>query len=762
MSYQVAVRALCEFTAKQGDLDLRFTPSPTASEGIAGHAIVQSRRGQGYQSEIALNGDYGALQVRGRADGYDPVRNQLEEIKTFRGDLDRQPENHRQLHWAQARIYAHLLCQAHSLSGVWVALVYFDVIRQRETVLREWHDAADLAAFFEDHCQRFLAWAEQEMAHRQARDRSLRELAFPHDRFREGQRTLAESVYKSACVGCCLMVEAPTGIGKTLGTLFPQLKAMPGQGLDKLFYLAAKTPGRQLALEAIRTLGAGTSELRVVELTAREKACEHPDKACHGQSCPLAEGFYDRLPVARQRALDEPVLDREALRAVALEQGICPYFLSQEMVRWADVVIGDYNYFFDLSALLYALVEANQWRVGILTDEAHNLVDRARGMYTAELDQVQFRQLKRVAAPELKRAFNRLARAWNAIAREQSSGYQVYEAPPRPLLEAIQQAIGVMTDYFTDQTAGPEPELQRFYFDLIHFARVAELFDRHFLFDVTVRETGRRPSRSARLCLRNLVPAPVLAPRFGACHTAVLFSATLSPRDYYQDMLGMPARTSWLSVDSPFTAAQLQVNIVNTVSTRYRERDTSVAPIVNLIAGHYDQEPGNYLAFFSSFEYLGQVVTRFRQDHPDIPVRQQVPGMDESARRAFLADFTEDGRGIGFAVLGGAFGEGIDLPGNRLVGAFIATLGLPPLNPVNEQFRERLEALFGRGYDYTYLYPGIQKVVQAAGRVIRSQTDRGVVYLIDDRFAQPGIRRLLPGWWHPRIFRAECPVRVIR
>lgn len=748
-AYRIAVRALCEFTAKEGDLDLRFTPSPSAQEGIAGHAAVQAKRWRDYEAEITLSGQYGPLDVRGRADGYDPARNQLEEIKTFRGDLDRQPENHRRLHWAQAKVYGWLLCQERGLDGVWVALVYYDIVRQKETLIREWHDADSLRAFFDDQCQRFLAWAEREMAHRQARDDALTALSFPHADFRAGQRPLAEAVYKAACVGCSLMIEAPTGIGKTVGTLFPQLKAMPGQQLDKVFYLAAKTPGRQLALEALKTLRQDSATPpRVVELIARDKACEHPDKACHGESCPLARGFYDRLPAAREVALDGRLLDQASLRAVALEHGICPYYLSQELVRWADVVVGDYNYYFDLSALLYALTEANQWRVALLVDEAHNLVDRARGMYSAELDQGSFRRLRKTIPTALKRPFDSINRAWNALSKDQTTVYDARDELPQRLIDCLQRAVAAMTDEFTENPVSIDSDLQRFYFDLIHFGRVAELFDRHFLFDISLQPERRH--RTTTLCLRNLVPAPVLRERFEAAHTAVLFSATLTPRHYYQDLLGLPERTSCLSVESPFSADQLAVQLVSRISTRYRHRAASVMPIVELMAERYGAHPGNYLAFFSSFEYLDQVADALAEAYPDLPLWRQSRRMDEEARRAFLARFIEGGQGIGFAVLGGAFGEGIDLPGERLVGAFIATLGLPPLNPVNEQFEQRLQAIFGNGYDYTYLFPGLQKVVQAAGRVIRTQSDRGVVYLIDDRFRQPRVKGLLPRWWRPQ------------
>jgi Rad3-related DNA helicase len=744
VSYVVAVRALCEFTAKAGDLDLRFTPSPTALEGIAGHAVVTARRGASYQAEVSLSGEHGPLLVRGRADGYDPDQNLLEEIKTYRGRLDSMPERHRHLHWAQLRVYGHLLCQSRGLDQVNLALVYFDIARQAETVLRETASATELAAMFAGQCERFVAWAGQELAHRAARDDALSDLQFPHPEFRPGQRHLAETIFRANSSGRCVLAQAPTGIGKTVGSLFPVLKAAPGQQLDKVFYLAAKTPGRQLALDALATIRAGARviPLRVLELAARDKACEHPDKACHGDSCPLAKGFYDRLPAARSAAAQVPVMDRAALRETALAHDICPYYLGSEMAKWSDVIVGDYNYYFDGGAMLYALTATNQWRVSVLVDEAHNLVARSRAMYSAELARGALRAARALAPPLLKKALDRVSRSWTELDKAAAAPYQVMPELPDKLLAHLQSAASEITEFLAENPAPLEPALQRFYFDAMHFARLSESFGAHSLFDVS-----RDPAHGSTLCIRNIVPAPFLKARFAAAHSSALFSATLSPWHYYSDSLGMPADTAWIDVESPFSADQLEVHVVNRISTRFQHRARSVAPIVELVAGQYRDAPGNYLAFFSSFDYLEQVAQAFAERHPEIPAFSQSRRMDEAERAAFLARFASDSCGIGFAVLGGSFGEGIDLPGARLIGAFIATLGLPQMNPVNEQVRQRMETTFGAGYDYTYLYPGIQKVVQAAGRVIRTTGDRGVVYLIDDRFSQPDVQALLPRWW---------------
>ena len=777
MKYTVSVRALCNFTAKYGDLDLRFTPAPSALEGMAGHALVASRRTGNYQSEVGLEGDYKTLTVRGRADGYDPDNNQLEEVKTYRGDLHNMADNKRALHWAQLKIYGWLLCSSKDLKEIRLALVYFDIASTQETPLIEVFTAAALREYFETQCELFLAWAERELAHRTARDMALTTLAFAHTTFRPGQRELAEAVYKTTSNATCLMAQATTGIGKTMGTVFPLLKAMPKQRLDKLFFLAAKTPGRKLALDAFELIekSAGRLPLRVLELVARDKSCEHLDKACHGDSCPLAKGFYDRLPHARYAAVlfaNEGALGKNEMRDVALAHRVCPYYLAQEMVAWSDVVVGDYNYYFDTSALLYALTVNQQWRVSVLVDEAHNMIERARSMYSAALSQSQLQAVHAAAPKAVRPTLDKLNRAFYDVHKTQLDAYRVVEDLPVEFLKALQQAITNITDFLVANPTRVDADLQAFYFEALHFARMADSFGAHSMFDVTLSEATANEgsllagnAAGATLTIRNVVPAPFLNPRFTAAHSVAVFSATLSPPTFYKETLGLPTSTAWIDVPSPFSAGQLHVVAFSDLSTRYKHRDTSLGAIADLMAAQYTTAPGNYLAFTSSYDYLQKLLLCFAQRHPQIACWMQTRQMNEDERENFLNRFTPESKGIGFAVLGGAFAEGIDLPGSRLIGAFIATLGLPQVNRVNEEIKKRMTRYFeeqgqgqgngqghgesaaGKAYDYTYLYPGLQKVVQAAGRVIRTQQDTGVVYLMDDRFIRPEVQRLLPAWW---------------
>jgi DNA excision repair protein ERCC-2 len=762
MTYTVSVRALCEFTAKEGDLDRRFTPSPSGQEGMEGHATLAARRGSGYEKEITLEGDFEELHVRGRADGYDPSANQLEEFKTYRGNLERMPQNHRALHWAQLRIYGALLCRKRALRELQLALVYFDIATERETVLLEQHSAEALEENFTSQCQRFIGWSRQETAHRAVRDAALETLRFPFPEFHTGQRELAEAAYKTVRRGAALLAQAPTGIGKTLGTIFPTLKAMPGAGLDRLFFLSAKTPGRRLALDALEHIGRGSEQrpLRVLELVARDKACENPDKECAGDSCPLARGFYDRLAAARAAAVDHSVLDQAALREIARAHQVCPYYLGQELMRWSDIVVGDYNYYFDSTAPLYTLTYTNHWKVCLLVDEAHNLIERARKMYSASLDRSVLDAVRFGAPLALKNLLDRVARAWDSLLEGQPQDYCAYDEVPESFLGALERAVAAITELVAER---PEmlatPEVEDFYFEAMNFCTLATQIDGDTLFDISRGNGGSRAPQAAdsTVCLRNVIPRRFLTPRWSAAHAAILFSTTLSPPEFHLNVLGLPPESRRIDVQSPFKAEQLSVRIVRSISTRWRDRAASIQPIVRLMQAQYETLPGNYLAFFSSFDYLHNVATSFTKQNPHIPTWRQERGMSEGERDAFLQKFSPDGRGIGFAVLGGAFGEGIDLPGTRLIGAFIATLGMPQVSGINEEMQRRMEARFGAGYEYTYLYPGLQKVVQAAGRVIRTTHDRGVVLMMDTRFSQHNVRRLLPRWWHVETMSLPPP-----
>jgi Rad3-related DNA helicase len=740
--YPVSVKALCSFTAKRGDLDMRFTPAPSALDGIHGHQIVAARRGAHYNAEVSLTTQQGQLTVRGRADGFDSKAQRIDECKTFRGEFERIPGNRHSLHWAQVQTYGAQLCRRDGLDEVELALVYFDIDEQEETVFTERFSATQLEALFAERCEQFSAWARFEIERIEQRNASLRSLQFPFE-FHTGQRTLAEWVYRAAATSECLLAQAPTGIGKTLGTLFPMLKALGEGKLDKIFYLTAKGTGRALALDGVRHLDRAGAKMRVLDLVARDKACANPGRQCNGDSCPLARGFYDRLSGARGAARALATMDQGSIRSVALEHHVCPYYLSQEMVRWADVVVADYNHYFDYGGLLHTMTLEDDWRVGVLVDEAHNLIDRGRDMYSITISEAACVAALAVAPTPVKTEIGALIRAIDGVVEAQEDTYAAFDELPRALVRTIKAVSVQLGEFATQQPNAVSATLLEFYFDTLQFCRLADNFAEHSLFDLQrSEETG-----AASVSIRSVIPGAYLRQRFADAECAVLFSATLSPASFYRDVLGLPKETAYLDAPSPFSSSQLQVHIAADISTRYKNRLGTLAAIVDVMGHQYQRAPGNYMFFASSFEYLAQVWAMFTLKHRDVRCWTQQRSMNDKARSQFIAEFDKLEGGIAFAVLGGAFAEGIDLIGDRLVGAFIATIGLPQRNPINDAMAQRMETVFGSGFNYVYLYPGMRKVVQAAGRVIRGRSDVGSVHLIDERYSHDEVLDLLPAWW---------------
>ena len=744
MSYRVSVKALAAFTAKRGDLDLRFTPAPSAEDGQGIHRMIGARRGGDYQTEVPLHYTYADLEISGRADGFDPSIPRLEEIKSHRVPIDRVPDNHRHLAWAQLKLYAAMLCEAQDLPSLELSLTYVHVVTLEESPEIQRLSRVELREYLHQQCEGFLSWAEAQTQHIDKRNQASRTLEFPYPTYRTGQRTLAEQVFRACKTQTHLLAQATTGIGKTLATLFPQIKALGHAGLDRIFFLSAKTPGRQLALDSLSQLAPERTPIRVLELVALEKSCVHPENACHGDSCPLAQGFYDRLSAARWQASQTRWWDQGYLAEVARQHGICPYWFSHEMAQWADVVVGDYNYYFDDSALLFALSQVHGWRVGVLVDEAHNLIGRARDMYSVELSEASLEQALASAPPAIKRALTPVAQDWPHWYAGQTEDHRIYPDLSERLLRTLQKAVSAITGALADAPQRQDGEYMRFFFNAMQFVRLAERFDHDSLFDVTL--DTRNPLRiQSTLGIRNLIPAQFLEPRFKYSVSTTLFSATLIPAHYHQNLLGLPAETPFIDVESPFHSDQLNVQVPHRLSTRFRDRQASLARVVEIISHQVATRPGNYIAFFSSYQYLEQVQAAL----PPLPVtlQPQWSGMNESERGAWLNSFTEDSRNLGLAVLGGAFSEGIDLPGARLIGAFVATLGMPANSDLNEALRARLDARFGQGFDYAYRFPGLQKAIQAAGRVIRDTQDQGTLFLLDERYLEPINAQCLPSWW---------------
>ena len=754
----IAVRTLAEHVLRSGDLRVAFLGPGRAQAGIAGHRRIQNARPGDYQAEVPVAGrvetERFVLHIAGRIDGVWPREDGLvvEEIKTTTRSPDKAPDN--PVHWGQARIYAHLLAVERGLEAVTVQLTYvhLDSGEIREIPRRQ--TAAELKSFFDAVVARYLEWAAAVIDWRVLRDRRIREIEFPFPRYRPGQREMAVAVYRAVRDGRPLLAQAPTGIGKTLAAWFPAVKAM-GEGLiDRVFYLTARTTGRLVAQDALAHLRRAGLRFRTLSLTAKDKICFRPEAGCSAELCEFARGHYDRLNDALAAAFEIEALTRDAVEAVARTHRVCPFDLTMNLADWVDAIIGDYNYIFDPRVRLKRFFEAEDaGRNLLLVDEAHNLVDRAREMYSAELatdDLHAVRGPLKADAPALYRALGRAKRLLSAAAADAPADGSpgVSERPPEEILDALRRVLRQAETVLVRQADAPwRMALMECYFGVNAFLQVAEAYDRRY---ATFR---RRLGRTVSVRLFCIDPAPGLAETIGGCAGAVFFSATLAPMDYFATVLGLPHTVARCRFPSPFDRRHLAVRVARHISTFYKDRADTVDQVAGAIAAVVAAKPGNYLAFFPSYAYLDLVHEALARDWPGISTRCQAPAMSEAEREAFLQWLPEapEATRLGFAVMGGVFGEGIDLVGDRLTGAIVVGVGLPAIGPEREQIRRYYEGQQGRGFDFAYRYPGINRVLQAAGRVIRSAGDRGVVALLDARFARPDYRCLLPAYWAVRF-----------
>ena len=773
-AFRLPVRQLVEFLLRTGSIDSRFTGFDRANEGARIHRKLQKAAGEGYAAEVFLSGEREAagipFTIEGRADGIftdEAGVTVIDEIKTTAVPADDIAEDMNPCHWAQGMVYGALYGRQQGLEKLDVRLTYYQI--DTDDILRfvRHFTLEELEAFLQDLLEQYAPWAQRQLAWKEQRGVSLSALDFPFPAYRPGQRALAGEVYRACTAapsksGVRLFCQAPTGIGKTMSVLFPALRAIGTGCGEKLFYLTARNTTQSAAEDAIARLRASDSKLalRSVTLTAKEKVCLHPDAeghpACLPELCPYANGYYDRVNTALRALLDEGsgCFDRAALADAARQFTVCPFELGLDLSEWCDVIIGDYNYLFDPVVHLERFFDTAGDYLFLL-DEAHNLPDRARGMHSAVLAKSAFYDAKKrlgKGKSSLKNALtkvNDIFIEWRHRCEEAPGdsrfGRTFFEKSRADALDRALTRLCEPLEIWLDEHRDPDETheaLLQLYFDIRAWLRVADTFDDHFVLQISAHGSE---VRAAMLCLD---PSDFLAADFAKGRAAVLFSATLAPAGYYRDLCGLPDARA-VALRSPFDTEHLGLWCARHVSTRYKDRADSIAKIADLLAVMSGARAGHYLAFFPSYSYLQQVWEDFTARYPDQPTLCQESAMDEGKRAEFLAQFQKSDGGplLGFAVLGGVFGEGVDLTGESLIGAAIVSPGLPQVGPRQEQLRDYFEQTRGSGFDYAYRFPGMNKVLQAAGRVIRTPEDRGVVLLIDDRFLAPDTRRLMPPHW---------------
>ena len=756
---RVSVRELVAFVLRSGSLaGNRFVSNTRAVEGTYGHQRLQGMRPPDYQTEVPVEftvdaGDV-ALEIGGRVDGlYEDGESLLvEEIKTVRKPRPADAADN-PLHWGQAKVYGAILAHQRDLREVHIQVTY--------AALDSWELQEDcrlfsrdeLVAEFDRMVDEYLRWARLYQTWVVKRDASIVGLEFPYPTFRSGQKQLALRAFETIVGHGRLFAQAPTGIGKTASTLYAAIKALESGGAQKVFYLTAKTSGRLVTEETLAVMRQHGLRCKSLTLTARDKICFNPKNRprCDPDECPFAIGYYDRLNDALIDIFERDGFTRPVIEEVARRHEICPFEFSLDLSSWADVIICDYNYLFDPRAYLRRFFQESSGDYALLIDEAHNLVDRAREMFSAELNKRDVLTLVRLlsgAQPGLVRKLEKInalmldmGKGCEGAAGEEASSSQEL---PTNLLALMQDFIAAGETALTrNHSAAYYLPLMDFYYQAFGFTRVAEIYDDSY---VTYVEKRGRNVRVRLFCLN---PANNLSEALKRGSSALFFSATLTPLDYFRDLLGGDREDLLLNLESPFPPEHLHLAMGDHIATTYRKRPHTYGEVADAIAAVTDQRQGNYLAFFPSYRYMEAVASHYVATHSQTSIHVQRPGMTEEQREQFLAVFSGDNEDttVGFAVMGGIFGEGIDLIGDRLVGAVVVGVGLPQICLERDLIKAYFDERELPGFAYAYTFPGMNRVLQAAGRVIRSERDRGVVLLIDQRFGHAHYRRLFPRHW---------------
>ncbi|MGG3560696.1 ATP-dependent DNA helicase [Neobacillus rhizosphaerae] len=748
---QLSVRKLVEYVYLAGSIDNRFRSQSSLLDGTRIHQTIQQTYKDGDQKEVYLRSEIPfeelTFLIDGRCDGLlfqDHVVT-VDEIKSFSRPLEELDLEGVLVHWAQAKMYAYMYMLDHELQEITVQLTYVHVETLEKKQLKTICTFSELEAFVFHVIEKYAPYARLIHVHRMKRNESIKDLPFPFETYRAGQRKLAGAVYKSILDEKNLFVKAPTGIGKTISTLFPAVKAIGEGHLTRIFYLTAKTITRSTAEEAFARMTSRGLCMKTVTITAKDKVCFKDETKCQKEYCEFADGYYDRINEAILDILSkENRLTREVIGDYARKHTICPFEFSLDLSYAADAIICDYNYIFDPRVSLKRLVEEQKKTTVLLVDEAHNLVDRGRDMFSASLNKDMFLQLKK----EHKGIDKEIYESASQINSIFISMKKDMERENEMVLEVLNESfLSHLIDFVKKAEKmlieNASPNLLEAYFKVNQFIKMVDFVDEHY---VIYTEKNKNDLLVKLFCMD---PSKLLAQMGKGYRTKVYFSATLSPLPYYQEILGGNEGDYVLSIPSPFSKEQVDI-FIKPLSTRYRDRKQTKVKIIRVLLALVKQRPGNYLFFFPSYDYLLTVYEGFKVEDQVTQTIIQASGMSEAEREHFLETFKpQSEKGVlGFAVLGGIFSEGIDLIGDRLNGVVIVGVGLPKIGFEKNLIKDHFNKKNKRGYDYAYIYPGMNKVLQAGGRLIRSEHDQGTIVLIDDRFLHNHYQSLLPEEWN--------------
>ncbi|QCH27903.1 ATP-dependent DNA helicase [Clostridium tyrobutyricum] len=779
---KISVRNLVEFVLRQGDLDNRFTSNVRALEGTRVHQKIQQQykdkiigdKSATYNCEVSLKYEiiYRKFKflIEGRADGIiledDCVT--IDEIKTVTRPLEMIDATYNPLHLAQVKCYAYIYAYENKLDYICVQLTYYNINDHKVKFIKEKINIEDLRRFFIDILDKYYKWVELKKDWNDIRNKSIDDLKFPFKSYRTGQRKLAAVVYGTIRDKKRLFVQAPTGIGKTISTIFPSIKALATQKLSTIFYLTAKTTTRATAEETLKIMFERGLRLKSITITAKEKVCLNDDTACNPEHCEYARGHYNRVNEAIFEIINsEDLITRDKIIKYSKKFQICPFEFCLDTALFCDYVICDYNYAFNPRVYLRRFFDESSEKNVLLIDEAHNLVDRSRDMFSAEIYKKSFLHIKKF----IKKEDNKILKCLNKInsymldlkkncnlefkdLKDKLSGDIVYIKKNIYAQKSKMSEIYFLLKNFSSQieewmiknaSQTGYDEILDEYFTVNNFIRIYEIYNDNF---ITYIENMAGDLKVKILCID---PSTLLDERMKSAEASILFSATLSPMNYFKDILGGRAEDYNMTLLCPFERRNREILISSNISTVYRSREESCLPIINYIKTVVSRRTGNYIVFFPSYGYMDRVYELFIEKFPDVKTSIQKSGMSESEREKFLNDFKEDSKEsfISFAVLGGLFSEGIDLKGDKLIGSIIVGVGLPKISFERDIIMDFFNKKNGLGYEYSYMYPGMNKILQAAGRVIRTESDRGVILLIDKRFMTVKYKKLFPREWYP-------------
>lgn len=755
---RISVRNLVEFVLRSGDIDNRHSAGAQKEAMLAGgriHRKIQKRMGSNYRAEVPLKHTVEdeeqeiILLIEGRADGImeeDGIVT-IDEIKGMYMDVERLEEPI-MVHLAQAMCYGYFYCCDRNLDDVRLQITYANL--ETEEIKRFHVDRSkeELEEWFKSVVHEYFKWARYQYHHELVRDQSIRGLEFPFP-YREGQRNLVVSVYKTIVRGKRLFIQAPTGIGKTLSTVFPAVKAIgEGKG-EKLFYLTAKTITRTVAEEALRILRKNGLQFSSVTITAKEKLCPREKTECNPAACPYAKGHYDRV---NEAVFDIIHMEQEMTREVILEYAekyqVCPFEFCLDISNWTDGIICDYNYVFDPNVRLKRyFADGASGEYLFLIDEAHNLVSRAREMYSAAIVKEDVLEVKRIIKGKSAKLEKKLESCNKLLLemKRECEEWQVLEE----IAGLAASVMGVFAEMETFMEDFPEFEgrdtVLNFYFGLRDFLNVYEQLDDHY--QIYAEQTGASCFQVKMLCVN---PARLLSQCMAQGSSTILFSATFLPIQYYKTLLSGNEDDYAVYANSPFEEEKRLLMVATDVSSKYSRRTESefrkVADYIRVMAGG---RTGNYMVFFPSYQYMSEIERIFEEEPLEADLLIQGQGMGEEERKEFLEEFEKERSHslVAFCVMGGVFSEGIDLKEERLIGVIIVGTGLPMVCVEQEILKGYFDETEERGFDFAYQYPGMNKVLQAAGRVIRTQEDEGVILLLDDRFLRREYLELFPREW---------------